>query len=170
MPRITHLPRVIRPVAVALAFALCTASALPALADCQTDFMALRTDMEAKGKALQAAGKSKASPQELCPLFRNFTAAEGKAAKYLQDNKDWCQIPPETVQAALTNNKKTAELRDKICTAAANGGAAPGGGGNKPPPQGNLSSALGITTGYVPGESSTGGGVFDTLTGNALKK
>ncbi len=170
MPRISHLPRFKGPAAFVLALAICSASALPALADCQTDFSALRADMESKGKALQAAGKSKATPQELCPLFRTYTAAETKAAKYLQDNKDWCQIPPETVQAALTNNQKTAALRDKICTAAANGDAGGGGGGGKPPPQGNLSSALGVTTGYVPGESSTGGGVFDTLTGNALKK
>lgn len=169
MPRISHLPRLTSPAAIVLALAVCSASALPALADCQTDFTALRADMEAKGKLLQAAGKAKSSPQELCPLFRNYTAAEGKAAKYLQDNKDWCQIPPETVQAALTNNQKTAALRDKICAAAANGDAG-GGGGGKPPPQGNLSTALGVTTGYVPGESSTGGGVFDTLTGNALKK
>ncbi len=151
--------------AAALAFFLMGTGA--ALADCQTDFMALRQDMEEKGKLLQAAGKAKKPPQELCPLFRTFTTAEGKVAKYLQDNKDWCQIPPEVVNAALTNNKKTAELRDKICDAAANGAGA--GGPSRPPPQGSMSSALGVTTGYVPGSSSTGGGVFDTLTGNALK-
>ncbi|MDE1567179.1 hypothetical protein [Aquabacter sediminis] len=140
-----------------------------ALADCQTDFMALRQDMEEKGKALQAAGKAKKPPQELCPLFRTFTASEAKVAKYLQDNKDWCQIPPEVVTSAVANNKKTADLRDKICAAAASGAGAGGGGPAKPPPQGSMSSALGVTTGYVPGSGGTGGGVFDTLTGNALK-
>ncbi|WP_051356829.1 hypothetical protein [Azorhizobium doebereinerae] len=170
MSRITHSPRFKGSIAFGLALALCTAGAVPALADCQSDFMALRADMEAKGKALQAAGKAKVGPQELCPLFRNFTAAESKAAKYLQDNKDWCQIPPETVQSALANNQKTAALRDKVCQAAANGGEAGGGGAVKPPPQGSLSQALGVTTGYVPGESSNRGGVFDTLTGNALSK
>ncbi|OYX11428.1 MAG: hypothetical protein B7Z15_11855 [Rhizobiales bacterium 32-66-8] len=64
----------------------------------------------------------------------------------------------------------TSELRDKICAAAANGaGAAGAGGPPKPPPQGSMSSALGVTTGYVPGQSGTGGGIFDTLNGNALK-
>ncbi|WP_348933558.1 hypothetical protein [Aquabacter sp. CN5-332] len=138
-----------------------------ARADCQTDFVAIRAEMDEKGKALQAAGKAKASPQELCPLFRAYTAAEGKLAKYLLDNKDWCQIPEQAIAQSQEGNKKTAALRDKVCAAAANG-AGPGGPG-KPPPQGSMSSALGVTTGYVPGQSSTGGGVFDTLTGNALK-
>ncbi|OYW32825.1 MAG: hypothetical protein B7Z45_08985, partial [Azorhizobium sp. 12-66-6] len=99
-----------------------------------------------------------------------FAAAEGKLAKFLADNKEWCQIPDEAIKAASANNKKTAELRDKICAAAANGaGAAGAGGPPKPPPQGSMSSALGVTTGYVPGQSGTGGGIFDTLNGNALK-
>lgn len=148
-------------------FAVTISAGSFAFADCQSDFMTLRQDMETKGKALQAAGKAKKPPQELCPLFRTFTAAEGKVAKFLQDNQEWCQIPPEVAKAALANNKKTADMRDKICQAAANGAGA--GGPAKPPPQGSMSSALGITTGYVPGQSSDGGGVFDTLTGNALK-
>lgn len=137
-----------------------------ARADCQTDFVAIRAEMDEKGKALQAAGKSKASPQELCPLFRAYTAAEGKLAKYLADNKDWCQIPEQAIEQSRSSNQKSAALRDKVCAAAASGAAT---GAGKPPPQGSMSSALGVTTGYVPGQSSTGGGVFDTLTGNALK-
>ncbi len=137
-------------------------------ADCQTDFMTIRTEMEEKGKALQAAGKKKASPQELCPLFRAYTAAEGKLTKYLSDNKEWCQIPDQAIAQAKDSNQKSSALRDKVCAAAASG--AGGAGGGKPPPQGSMSSALGVTTGYVPGQSSTGGGVFDTLNGNALKR
>ncbi|GGF60686.1 hypothetical protein GCM10007301_20540 [Azorhizobium oxalatiphilum] len=170
MPGITHSPRFKGSIAFGLALALCTAGTVPALADCQTDFMALRSDMDAKGKLLQAAGKNKSGPQELCPLFRSYTTAEAKAAQYLKENKDWCQIPEETIKAALANNVKTAQLRDRVCQAAASGAGAGGGGPAKPPPQGSLSQALGVTTGYVPGESSNRGGVFDTLTGNALSK
>ncbi|TDT99538.1 MULTISPECIES: hypothetical protein [Azorhizobium] len=170
MLRISHPPRLKGSIAIGLALAFCAAGTLPALADCQTDFNALRADMETKGKALQAAGKAKAGPQELCPLFRTFTTAEAKAAKYLEDNKDWCQIPPEAIKQAVENNKKTAQLRDRVCQAAANGATGASGGPAKPPPQGSLSQALGVTTGYVPGESNGRGGVFDTLTGNALSK
>lgn len=138
-----------------------------ARADCQTDFVSIRQEMEEKGKALQAAGKAKAPPQELCPLFRAYVSAETKLTKYLSDNKDWCQIPDQAIVQARESNQKSAALRDKVCAAAANGGG--GGGGGQPPAQGSISSALGVTTGYVPGQSSTGGGIFDTLTGNALR-
>lgn len=137
-----------------------------ARADCMTDFAAIRDEMQTKGKALEAAGKAKASPQELCPLFRAYTAVEAKLTKYLSDNKDWCQIPDEAITQARTANQKSSALRDKVCAAAASGAAA---GPGKPPPQGSMSSALGVTTGYAPGQSSNGGGVFDTLSGNALK-
>lgn len=137
-----------------------------ARADCMTDFAAIREEMQTKGKALEAAGKAKAPPQELCPLFRAYTAAEAKLVKYLNDNKEWCQIPDEAVAQSKASNQKSTALRDKVCAAAASGAAA---GAGKPPPQGSLSSALGVTTGYVPGQSSNGGGVFDTLSGNALR-
>ncbi|MFG1463556.1 hypothetical protein V5F77_11715 [Xanthobacter sp. DSM 24535] len=153
----------------AVSLALLIAGAAAARADCQTDFTALRQEMEEKGQALQAAGKRKATPQELCGLFRTYTAIEGKLAKYLADNKDWCQIPDQAVSSAKASNVKTVALRDKICAAAASG-AAGGEGGGKPPPQGSISSALGVTTGYVPGQSSKGGGIFDTLNGSALGK
>ena len=139
-----------------------------ALADCMTDFTAIRDEMQAKGKLLEAAGKRKASPQELCPLFRAYTAAETKLTKYLVDNKEWCQIPDQAIQQSQVANKKSSDVRDKVCAAAAQG-ATGGGGPAKPPPQGSMSSALGVTTGYSVGNSAGSGGVFDTLSGNALR-
>lgn len=155
--------------ASAMALTLLAVSSLPgiALADCMTDFGAIRDEMQAKGKLLEAAGKRKAPPQELCPLFRAYTAAEAKLSKYLVDNKEWCQIPDQAIQQSQAANKKSADLRDKVCAAAAQGAAGPGPG--KPPPQGSISSALGVTTGYSVGNAAGSGGVFDTLSGNALR-
>ncbi|MFG1281008.1 hypothetical protein V5F34_03975 [Xanthobacter autotrophicus] len=154
--------------ATAVALAGTALSTGAALADCQSDVASVRGELEEKGKALQAAIKKKADPQTLCPLFRAYTASEAKWVKFLGDNKDWCQIPPQAIENAAEGAKKSVGIRNKICEAAANGGAAPGGGAAKPPPQGSLSSALGITTGYSLG-SQKSGGVFDTLNGNALK-
>ncbi|TCT02919.1 hypothetical protein [Aquabacter spiritensis] len=161
-----RFPRAVTSAATLLVIASALFAAGPARADCQADFIAIREEMQTKGKALEAAGKAKASPQELCPLFRAYTAAEGKMTKYLIENKDWCQIPEEAITQAKATNQKTFALRDKVCAAAAAGAA---GGGARPPPQGSVSSALGVTTGYAPGQSSSGGGIFDTLTGNALR-
>lgn len=149
------------------AAAIGTIAAGPAFADCATDANAIRGELEEKGKALQAAGKRQAEPQVLCNLFRAYTTAEAKWVKFLQDNKDWCQIPAEIADRAKADSRKTANTRDKICQVAANGGTPQGAG--KPPPQGSISSALGITTGYSLGQGS-GKGVFDTLNGNALQR
>jgi len=154
--------------AVAVVSALSIATAW---ADCQSDVAAARAELEEKGKALNAAGKRKADPQTLCPLFRAFSSAEAKWVKFLTENKDWCQIPEQAIKQAAAGHKKTNEVRDKVCQVAANGGVAPGGGAAKPPPQGAMSSALGITTGYSLGTASDGkSGVFDTLSGNVLKR
>lgn len=144
-----------------------TLAAAPAFADCQSDFAAVRGELETRGKAIQAATKRKAPPQELCPLFKAYVSAEAKVGKFLSDNKDWCQIPQQVIDQSKEGNKRSSGIRDKVCAAAANGGVAPGSA--PPPAQSSISSALGITTGYVPGQSSSGGGVFDTLTGNALQ-
>jgi hypothetical protein len=40
-------------------------------AKCQDDFSALRAAIEVRGKALQAAGKRKANPVEVCKLLRD---------------------------------------------------------------------------------------------------
>lgn len=142
----------------------------PALADCASDASAIRTELEAKGKALQAAGKRKAEPQVLCKMLREFTEVEGRWVKFLQDNKDWCQIPAEIAERAKAQSRGTVNTRNKICQIAANGGQMPQGGAPAgPPPQGSISSALGITTGYSLGQGD-GKGVFDTLSGNALKR
>lgn len=145
-------------------------SVATAWADCQSDANAARSDLEVKGKALEAAGKKKADAQTLCPLFRAFSTAESKWVKFLTDNKDWCQIPEQAIKQATANHKKTDQMRDRVCQVAANGGGAAEGPA-RPPQQGSLSSALGVTTGYSIGSSSDGRkGVFDTLNGNILQR
>lgn len=153
--------------------AACVGSAFTfqaALADCQSDATAARSQYEAAGKALEAAtkDKAKATPDVLCPLFRKFAAAEAGWNKFLNDNKDWCQVPEQVIKQSNVSLKRTNSTRDQVCQVAATG-MAPGGPA-KPPPQGSMSSALGITTGYNIGTSSgNGGNVFDTLNGNILK-
>lgn len=153
--------------------AACVGSAFTfqvARADCQSDAAAARGELETAGKALEAATnkKEKATPDELCPLFRKFAAAEARWNKFLTDNKDWCQVPEQVIKQSTVSLKRTNSTRDQVCQVAATGMAP--GGPPKPPPQGSMSSALGITTGYNIGTSAgNGGNVFDTLNGNVLK-
>jgi hypothetical protein len=126
---------------------------------CFKDFIALRTDAEKKGKAVQTAGQRKAPPQEACRLLTALVAAENKLVKFSEDNSAWCGIPSQVVTTMKEQHKHTGQIRDRVCQFASRpqGPAAP-----------TLSDALG--TNRVPDAKNirTGRGTFDTLTGTPL--
>lgn len=130
---------------------------------CQTEFTSLRDDLQAKGKALQEAGKRKATPKELCGRINGYAAAENKMLGFFAKRGPDCGIPPEAGVGLKKSQAKTAELRTKICAAANNPGPAAA------PPSAGLSGALGPSSGVVP-ETPSGGGIFDTLSGNVLQQ
>lgn len=131
---------------------------------CEQRFIQLRGEMESRGKALQAAGKRKAAPQEVCKLMGSYADTEAKTLKYLRDNQAPCSIPQQLVDQVKNNHAKTAQLRTRVCTAAAQGVGAP------PPASLGLSGALGTNTGGAPVVTPGGSGVFDTLNGNVLRQ
>jgi hypothetical protein len=130
---------------------------------CEQRFIALRSEMETKGKALQAAGKRKVPPQEICAHMRAYADVEGRTLKYLRDNQTACNIPEHLVQQVKGNYAKTVQLRTRVCNAAAQGAGAP------PPASLGLSGALGASGG-APAATPGGSGVFDTLNGNVLRQ
>jgi hypothetical protein len=131
---------------------------------CEQRFIALRSEMETKGKALQAAGKRKAPSQEICAHMRGYADAEARTLKYLRDNQANCGIPDQLVQQVKGNHAKTVGLRTRVCNAAAQGVGAP------PPASLGLSGALGPSSGGAPAVTPGGSGVFDTLNGNVLRQ
>ena len=74
-----------------------------------------------------------------------------------------CGVPAEAADGLKKSRVKTAELRTKICAAANNPGPAPVS------PSAGLSGAINQNTGALP-ETPTGGGIFDTLSGNVLQQ
>ena len=131
---------------------------------CQVDFNKLRDDIQSRGKALQDAGKRKASPKELCARITSYSNAETGMLNFLTKRAQECSVPPEAADNLKKNRVKTAELRTKICAAAAN----PSGPAVQSPSAG-LSGAINPNAGAVP-EAPTGGGIFDTLSGNILQQ
>jgi hypothetical protein len=130
---------------------------------CQSEFNAIRDELQAKGKALQEAGKRKATPKELCARVTSYANTESKMIKFFDKKGADCGIPPEASAGLRKSQTKTGELRTRICSAAANPGPA------APPPSSGLSGALGPSSGVVP-ETPSGGGIFDTLSGNVLQQ
>ncbi|MBS7534886.1 hypothetical protein KHC28_14615 [Ancylobacter sonchi] len=139
------------------------------MADCQTNVNKLRTDLESRGGALQAASKKKVPPTELCPLFRNFATSQQKFLSYLRTNKTKCGVPDEVITKLGESTSNVLGVRDKVCKVAMEmkegGGAGPSG----PPPQSAVSAGLGLPSGLPGVSANKPGGVFDTLGGNALR-
>ena len=135
-------------------------------AKCEEDFISLRGAVETRGKALEGSGKRKASAPEVCKLLRDFTTAEARMIKYLQDRQTACGVPDQIVKQAKESHTKAIAMRNQVCQAAAGPAAPP-----PPPPSQGLSGVLGTPgVGGAPAESAGGSGVFDTLTGNVLRR
>ena len=148
--------------AIVLAAAVGAGAQAPQI-NCAEGFTTLRSAAETKGKAIQAAAKRKASPQELCPLFRAYAEAESKMVKFLETNQFACQVPPEAIKGSKASHAKTLQVRTQVCQAAANPAAVA-------PPSAGLSGVLTNIPGGAPPPPAGGTGVFDTLTGNALQR
>lgn len=126
---------------------------------CVQEFFKLRDDAEKKAVAIKAANDRKASPKEACALFTALAASQTKMLKFVNENGQWCGIPPNVIEQIKQAGAKVTEIRTKVCQVA----AAP-----QQRPQGpSLSDALSAP---VPDSNNikTGHGTFDTLTGSPL--
>jgi hypothetical protein len=128
---------------------------------CQ-QLLTLRDDTQKHANAIQAANQRKASPVEACKLFKTFLAAETKMIKAIAENGSQCGVPPEVPGQMRAGHAKAEQVAKQVCEMAAQGSRPTGP---------SLSDALG-TTPVVPNTTApkTGGGAFDTLTGNALAR
>lgn len=136
------------------------------MADCQAQVTKLRDDLETRNETLRKTAERKASPSEICPLFRSFATAQQKFYTYLSANKTKCGVPDEALTDLKKNSAQVASIRDKVCKAAQIQES--GGGGGGPPPQGAVAAGLGLSSG-LPSTDGGKGGVFDTLGGSALR-
>jgi hypothetical protein len=135
----------------------------PGAEECQTGFMPLRADAEAKAKLIQAAGKRKAPPQEACKLIGNFAQAETKMIKFVETHAQKCGIPANVAEQMKKGHANTSQLQQRICAAAAQGPAGPAGP--------SLSEVLGSAAlPEAKPSSRRGGSTFDTLNGNVLTR
>jgi hypothetical protein len=126
---------------------------------CFNEFVPLRTEAEKRGQAIQAAGKRKAPPEEVCGLFKRYFDAEAKMIKYVVTNATWCGIPGEAVKQMQANHAQTLKIRDRVCSARTQRPRAP-----------SLGDALGTLSVPDADTTRTGHGTYDTLTGNPLRR
>jgi hypothetical protein len=134
-----------RPVALltrlALPGAAAAALAPPALAQANTcqDFgktLNERKDIVQRIGALGGKNK-KVDAKTACGMFNTLVANGASAVKWLETNKDWCQVPDAFVENIKSDHARSVEMRTNACKAAAQQAAmekkakeAAGGGGS----------------------------------------
>src|SRR5262245_4670947 len=127
------------------------------------ELLTLRDETQKHGMAIQKANERKATVQEACKLFKAFLAAEAKFIKGLEDNSKTCGVPPDAIKQAKDGHAKAGQIGKQVCEAATQAATRPA------PP--SLSDALGAGPVMPEGsKSATGGGAFDTLSGNVLSR
>jgi hypothetical protein len=131
---------------------------------CFRDFMPLREEAQKRGSLIQAAQSRGPTREEMCQLFKNFTAAEAKVIKFVTEKQSACGIPNEVVTKMKADQGQHAKVRDKICSGGPAAGKAPA------PAVPKLSDELGVGRIADPTTSSSGRGTFDTLTGNPFQR
>jgi hypothetical protein len=127
---------------------------------CQ-ELLSLRDETGKHGQALQAAGKKKAPPDQMCKLFKAFIAAEGKMLKGLEEHRATCGVPPEVIKQVQAGHSKASQVGKQMCDAAAQG----------PRPAGpSLSEVLGAAPVVPDSSAAKRGQTFDTLSGSPLAR
>ena len=121
-------------------------------------FPKLRDEAKAKAELVSAIGKKHGDRKDMCAAVQNFTAAEEKVVKFLDDNKMNCGVPAQAVTQAKAMHANTLKFRDTVCAE-----------GPKPKVP-TLSDAIGSSPLDTGANTRTGRGTLDTLTGNPLAK
>jgi hypothetical protein len=109
--------------AAALIGAGALTAAAPALAqsdscaDGQKFFMTTQTLTEQLNKT--AVKDKQLDPRAACPILTKMVANGDAGVKWLEGNKDWCQVPPQMAENFTQAVGKFKELRGKACQMAA---------------------------------------------------
>jgi hypothetical protein len=140
---------------------LASAQAQPPPGSQCNDFVKLRTDAQQKANLVKVASQNKQDRKGMCAAVERFAAAEGLATKFLENNMTWCGIPKEVVADAKANHEKTLKFRTMVCSE---------GPPAAKPRAPTLSDAIATPSVDTGGNTKTGEGTFDTLTGNPLKR
>jgi len=81
---------------------------------CQ-QLLTLRDQTQKHGAALQAASQKKATPDEICPLFQAFLAAEAKMIEGLEENSATCGLPAQTISQVKSAHDKATQMGNQVC-------------------------------------------------------
>jgi hypothetical protein len=123
-----------------------TGGALAQSAACQGDFEKVMGPRMAIIQRINGFRNRRPTAAQACQTLRSLRAADLRLIKWMNENKDWCQIPEETVAQAQAGTQNTVRAQNQACGAASQQARqlrqqqqqqAGGGGGGRPPAVGS---------------------------------
>ena len=97
-------------------------ASVPALAmpeSCQKDFVPMMTKRQQYIQTINGYKKKKPSAPAACSTFSGLSAHNKKVVEWMEAQKDWCQIPDDTVSAMKDQQGQIDKTRGVACDAAA---------------------------------------------------
>ena len=118
MPRADSARSCLRLAAAGLALAL--AAPAGAQSSACMDVQKILIERKSLVDRISAAGSKnkKMDAQEACGLFTKLVANGAGAVKWLDANKEWCQVPDAFANGLKTDHGKAVSIRGKACAAA----------------------------------------------------
>ena len=89
--------------------------------DCNSDVAGLSQKRQVwidKLNVLAKASKGKLDPVASCPTLRGLVKAEGELLKYLEANKNWCNVPDDAVANLKAADAKSQTFQTQACNLA----------------------------------------------------
>lgn len=113
--------RLVRPAVASLGMLVAAAlmgpsPALAQSADCQS-FPKTLQERQALIKQVNGLGK-KANPKDACTLFTKLTTNGASGLKWLELNKDWCQVPEQFAETFKADHARVTNIKGQACKAA----------------------------------------------------
>jgi hypothetical protein len=91
-----------------------------AQSSCQADMQKVMAPRQALLARVNGFAKRRPTPDQACSTFSSLAAADGRAVKWMTDNKDWCQVPDELLEQMKGASGQIIRARSQSCTAAKN--------------------------------------------------
>ena len=89
--------------------------------DCNSDIAGLSQKRQVyieKLNVLAKASKGKLDPVSSCPQLKGLVKTEGDLLKYLEANKNWCNVPDDTVANLKAADAKSQTFATQACSLA----------------------------------------------------
>jgi hypothetical protein len=97
---------------------LAAPSAMAQASSCTDDFQKLMGPRQALIERINGFQKRRPSPQQACTTLGQLVSADARLGKWVDENKDWCQIPDQMVEQLKTGAGQAQRARGQACGAA----------------------------------------------------